>query len=298
MNMLTSKKAAMAEFYKYYDKAKSLHDGAFEVLFVSGEILAQVKELCADTDEFVDCLETYNHVGNPIKISQANNCIRIATHKHQCRVLLADGTATTINELCKLIPKTNEPPVVTEADPAKLGYVGTVPGTKANNADDWHTPQEFSDAARQVMGSIDLDPFSSVSANQNIKAVRIFTEADNGLGKEWSSPDTRTVWMNPPYSKGASAKAVEKFLEQYDVGAFDQAIVLMNSSTDTNWWHRMVDVANAVCFTKGRISFEGAGGKKKAGNTKGQVFFYFGRKAKTFKRVFSEHGKVLMTENV
>ena len=177
-----------------------------------------------------------------------------------------------------------------------MAYVGSKPG--ARNSDDWHTPAVFTDDARAVMGSIDLDPFTSVQANASVRATYIFTEADDSLNREWASPKVQTVWMNPPYSRGTSVQAVEKFLEEYDYGSFNQAVVLMNASTDTFWFHQMVGICSAFCLTKGRISFEDAGGKKSSGNTRGQVFFYFGRKAKTFKNVFSNHGYVVITENV
>lgn len=153
-----------------------------------------------------------------------------------------------------------------------------------------------------MLGNIDLDPFSSVQANQTIGARHIFTPAEDGMNRDWSSatPTDRSssVWMNPPYSRGASSKAVDKFLEEYDHGSFESAVVLMNSSTDTHWFHRLLRVASAVCFTEGRISFEDAGGKTSSSNTKGQVFFYFGKDVDKFKSVFSCHGAVLSTNNV
>ena len=66
----------------------------------------------------------------------------------------------------------------------------------------------------------------------------------------------------------------------------------MNNSADTQWFNSLVNFSDvSVCFTTGRISFVDAGGKEsKKGNTKGQVFFYFGDNHEEFERVFSEHG--------
>jgi len=298
MNMPTSKKAAMSAFYKYFDKARDSQLGTFEELFVSGEHLMLVKQLCADGEEFEQCLETYSHAGNPIKVIQANRIIRVATHKHQARKLISAGEATTIDKLCAVIPKTNEPPLETSADADNLAYTGKKPGAKVNSRDEWHTPPEWVALAAKVMGSIDLDPFSSVQANMDVGATHIFTAADDALAIDWKTDGVKTVWMNPPYSRGMSDAAVDKLIEQYDLGAFAQAVVLMNSSTDVKWFDRLLNASKAVAFTRGRIAFVDSGGKKSSGNTKGQVFFYFGNRVKSFNKVFSAHCNVLMTGTV
>ena len=286
MNLNQIIKANKADYKLMMSAACTAVDYAINI----GERLIEAQ---AKVDHFGDWLDDTH----PFKRRQANKYIRVAVHKAQTRFILQDHGELSINDLQTLLPKASEEPVLSEADLNKMAYVGSKPG-EARNADDWHTPSVFTDAARKVMGSIDLDPFTSVQANKHIKADLIMTEADDAFSREWALTDNQTVWMNPPYSRGASSKAVERFLEQYDNGAFAQAVVLMNASTDTNWFHQMINVASAFCLTKGRISFEDAGGKKSSGNTKGQVFFYFGNKAKTFKKTFSEYGYVVLTENI
>ena len=46
---------------------------------------------------------------------------------------------------------------------------------------EYYTPPRIIEAARRTMGRIDLDPASSVKANETVKAQHIFTAADNGL---------------------------------------------------------------------------------------------------------------------
>lgn len=53
---------------------------------------------------------------------------------------------------------------------------------------EWYTPDEWIDAARKVMGGIDLDPASTVEANRVIKAKAFFALDDDGLKQKWSGP--------------------------------------------------------------------------------------------------------------
>lgn len=59
---------------------------------------------------------------------------------------------------------------------------------------EWYTPSPFVEAARLVMGSIDLDPASHEEANWRVKAAKYYTEADNGLMLPWGG----NVFLNPP----------------------------------------------------------------------------------------------------
>ena len=88
-----------------------------------------------------------------------------------------------------------------------------------------YTPRRFTDSARVVMGSIDLDPASNEVANSWIQANTFYSLENQGLDKEW----TGNVWMNPPYdSKSLKPLAVKLFNSN-----INQAIVLTNNNTDT-----------------------------------------------------------------
>lgn len=59
---------------------------------------------------------------------------------------------------------------------------------------DWYTPAPIVEAARDVMGTIDLDPASDAIANEVVRATRYFTEDDRSLKQSWIG----NVFLNPP----------------------------------------------------------------------------------------------------
>lgn len=178
------------------------------------------------------------------------------------------------------------------ANVTRLGYVGSTPTTlKADrDSDSWYTPMVYVESARAVMGGIDLDPFSSDLANETIKATRYHTEKNSCLAVDWHAS---SVWMNPPYGK-LMTMAADKFLEQYAVKNFETGIILVNNSTDTKWFAKLAEHASAFCFTDHRIRFYVGDSKESStGNTRGQVFIYFGRDVAKFKQEFAKHGLIL-----
>lgn len=158
----------------------------------------------------------------------------------------------------------------------------TKPHVVNNSGDnEWFTPAEYIEAARSVMGSIDLDPASNDFANQTVKATIYYTEENDGLKQTWSG----NIWMNPPYSSGLVKPFIDKLVESN----FSQAVVLVNNATETTWFRKLIDKADAVVFPTGRIRFQKDSGTF---NTplQGQAFIYCGKRAKTFLEVFGKYG--------
>lgn len=148
---------------------------------------------------------------------------------------------------------------------------------------EWYTPANIIEAARAAMGSIDLDPASNEIANKVVKAGTYYTIDDNGLEKTWFG----NVWLNPPYASDLIVKFIDKLIEE---GAnFDQAVVLVNNATETEWFCKLVSIADSVCFPKGRVKFYMPDGKTGA-PLQGQAIVYIGERPDRFHAEFARIG--------
>lgn len=176
-----------------------------------------------------------------------------------------------------------------KAERAKAGNTSAdnVRGTFGTGENEWYTPAEFIDAARDVLGAIDLDPASSEIAQRTVCACNFFTEDDDGLSHEWMG----RVWLNPPYAQPHIANFVRKMVEQRLAGNITAGILLTHNYTDTTWFQSAASAADAICFTRGRIRFVDASGGL-AAPTQGQAFFYFGADVDRFASRFASIGFV------
>jgi phage N-6-adenine-methyltransferase len=153
---------------------------------------------------------------------------------------------------------------------------------------EWYTPAEYIKAARDVLGSIDLDPATHKQAQTIVQAQRYFTQEDDGLKQEWHG----RVWLNPPYAQPLIGEFVSKMCVERKAGHVTGAIMLTHNYTDTAWFHEAAGVANAICFTRGRVKFYQVDGTV-AAPTQGQAFFYFGDAIEIFTSRFNSIGFVV-----
>lgn len=154
---------------------------------------------------------------------------------------------------------------------------------------EYYTPSHIIELARTVMdGKIDLDPFSSLEANQRVNADRIFTEQDDGLKQQWQG----NVWMNHPFGREMNKKAIQKLVSEYNNGNTTQACCITFAATSEEWFRPLL--AFPQCYIHGRTNYYLADGTLKKGVTKGSVVTYVGpiEQYEKFKEVFSSIGTV------
>lgn len=177
-----------------------------------------------------------------------------------------------------------------KADKVKSGNTSAdnVRGTTGTGENEWYTPQEFIERAREVMGGFDVDPASSAAAQEKVRAAQFFTEETNGLEQEWRG----RVWLNPPYAQPLISEFMEKLCSEYLEGRCTEAIALTHNYTDTRWFQGTAAHASAICFTKGRVKFYSPSGEV-AAPTQGQAFFYFGSNVDAFVKAFADVGFVV-----
>jgi DNA N-6-adenine-methyltransferase (Dam) len=149
-----------------------------------------------------------------------------------------------------------------------------------------YTPQSFLVAVHAVFGGIpDLDPCSNSHDRPNVEARKHYTAADDGLAQPWSG----RVFLNPPYGRDIS-QWIEKLRAEWSRGEVSEAIALLPSRTDTEWFDTLTKGTDdaVICFLDRRLTF--------VGNSDPAPFpsmaVYFGPRHDVFARVFLDMGSL------
>ena len=118
----------------------------------------------------------------------------------------------------------------------------------SSKSSDWCTPQKIIDRTIGLFGKIDLDPCSDNPFQPNVPALNHFSKDDDSLNKEWFGK----VYMNPPYGRGLT-NWTNKLKQEYETTRVEQAIALIPSRTDTEWFEELESYPR--CFIRGRLRF-------------------------------------------
>lgn len=256
-------------------EAQEIAEAVLDAEAKIGELTAQIPKATRDNarkqfDSTVDLIQPKSEILSEIGIPQhtAERFERLARHPEA--VQQAKETAR------------QEERIVTRQDVLNAIEKDKKPHVINNSTDnEWYTPEIYIQSAREVLGTIDLDPASNDFANETVKATTYFTEETNGLEQDWFG----NIWMNPPYQTAL----LQQFADKLIASDFQQAIVLVNNATETAWFKTLISKASAIVFPTGRIRFRKRDGEKGA-PLQGQAFLYCGDNPQRFIDVFSKYG--------
>ncbi len=170
-------------------------------------------------------------------------------------------------------------PVSNSSDTKKSKALKVLTSSKS---DEHFTPSPIVEAAREVMGAIDLDPMSCKVANKTVRAEKFYNKEDDGLAKPW----TGRVWLNPAFS--LANEAVSKLIQSHLAHETTEAILLIKAAPDTTR-HQLL-AALPFCEWRGRIKFIADGNSQVAPFA--TLIFYLGNNFPKFREVFGKFGNI------
>ena len=172
----------------------------------------------------------------------------------------------------------------------EIANAGPVNRINFNSHDnEWYTPPEIVEAARSVLGEIDLDPSSCELANTVIKAKQYYDKAADGLQFPWAG----TVWMNPPYDYPLIEHFANKYAGHVRAGEIGAGMVFVNNGTETDWFQTVADVSTAICFPSSRVP-RWSPNREMTSPLQGCALLYTGPDRAGFCRRFASIGIVLV----
>lgn len=122
----------------------------------------------------------------------------------------------------------------------RIGHLGA-------SRQDWRTPRWLFDQLNAEF-RFDLDLAAS---HDNYLCPHYYTESHDALTRRWAP---YSCWCNPPYKR--LGPWVQKAYDESRKGA--TVVMLLPASTDSRWYHDIIQPHAEVRFLRGRLKFEGA----------------------------------------
>jgi hypothetical protein len=165
-----------------------------------------------------------------------------------------------------------------------------------------YTPADIVEAARATLGGIVLDPASCPEANKTVRAAEYFTQAEDGLARQWHG----RIFLNPPggvlrfvsgrwivperrnphEDKSSAFVWWQKLVNEYSLGRVSSAVFvgftleILRTSQEA----ALPVQAFARCYPRERLRFGGNS------PTHGNVIAYLGPDYGRFKAAFEGIG--------
>ena len=155
----------------------------------------------------------------------------------------------------------------------------------SSESNEWYTPPAIVDAARDVMGGIDLDPATCAQAQAWIQADQFYTE--RGLEQPWKG----RLFVNPPYGRtGNKRRWSQHLIAAHDSGSVTAAVLVVTAAMNDLWFNPLL--AYPICFPKGRVKFISASPSKQSPGHSTAVV-YLGKDEQAFVDRFQVFGPVV-----
>lgn len=166
----------------------------------------------------------------------------------------------------------------------------------SSRSNEWYTPPTIIETARQVLGTIDLDPASCAGAQKTVRAKAYFTREDDGLSRAWHG----RVWLNPPYGRigNQSSQGVwaQYLVDQHDRGNVSAGICLVKAALGYQWFEELWDHL-PVCFLRDRVRFLRPDGTCPGSSKQGTALLYVGPHLRRFIHHTTPLGRVILPED-
>ena len=169
----------------------------------------------------------------------------------------------------------------------------TIVNIHANSGNtEWYTPWAIIECARELMGGIDLDPFSCRKANERPEgrvAEDYYTAHCGSLDRSWYG----NVWMNHPFGRTMNEDCVAKIVYEYIRinPTMEQACCITFASTSEKWFKPLLRYPQFY-FT-GRTNYlDSETLQPVKGVTKGSVITFFPPRGWSYRAAVGELQRV------
>ena len=118
----------------------------------------------------------------------------------------------------------------------------------------WFTPQVYIDAAREVMGDIDVDPATTERVQKRIKAKVYHTDTKekDAFKFHWYG----RMMLCPPYKEGLIDKFFYKVIDEYKLGNLTEGIICTHmEDSGAIYFQDIFSFCNAFCLHRGHIKW-------------------------------------------